>query len=101
MKLKGIAKTLWNAQGGNCFLCGRPMTKKPFPLHPNGFTRDHLWPSSLGGGSVRNIVLAHDSCNREKDNRPATFEEAERYRQMRGLEARHIDKIREHAESVK
>lgn len=59
------------AQGGLCFLCGKPMGA--------GATDDHLIPLAYGGADIpANVVLAHRRCNQLKGDRLPTAEEVER-----------------------
>ncbi len=59
------------AQGGLCFLCGKPMGAQA--------TDEHLVPRAYGGADVTgNVVLAHRRCNALKGDRLPTPEEVER-----------------------
>lgn len=53
--------------GLRCVYCGVQMDRA------EQLTRDHIWPSSRGGGGVfsRNVVPACVHCNKEKDQRTA------------------------------
>lgn len=59
-------------QGGRCFYCGEPFSKR------RGATRDHLFPRSLGCDLAGNKVAAHSKCNCLKGDRMPTPEEYER-----------------------
>lgn len=60
------------AQGGQCFYCGAPFSKRRGP------TRDHLFPRSLGCDLAGNKVAAHSRCNVAKGDRMPTLEEYDR-----------------------
>lgn len=38
----------------------------------DGWTKEHVIPSSRGGGRHRNIVLAHQLCNSKRSDGPVT-----------------------------
>ena len=70
-----IFRTLWDAQGGACALCGRamPATRWETP-HARVWTKlrptyDHIRPRSKGGDdALENLQLAHARCNKIKGN---------------------------------
>lgn len=68
-------RELYEAQGGLCHLCGKPMAKSPARKkknsgsYSNGFTEDHIVP---GRRRKANILLAHWACNNARNNTPAT-----------------------------
>ena len=67
---KGLKVTLWNRQSGNCGICAGPLNGK---LHI-----DHVMPIKLGGtNDVRNLQLAHATCNLAKGAKhPIEFAQA-------------------------
>ena len=70
------------AQGGRCFYCDQPFSKR------RGITRDHLFPRSFGCDLAGNKVAAHAKCNVEKGCRlptPAEVEKAAAIYEMLGL----------------
>lgn len=51
--------------GKDCFLCGKPLE--------NDITLEHLIALSSGGSNrLANMVLMHEKCNHEVDNKPIT-----------------------------
>ena len=58
---KPFLTTLFKLQHGLCYLC----VKEMLGLR----TREHVIPKFHGGGSKRNILLAHSNCNTLKGNR--------------------------------
>lgn len=55
-------RRLWREQKGICWLCDQPMG-----IHEA--TRDHVLPRSKGGGNERaNLRLAHEVCNKLRQN---------------------------------
>lgn len=60
------------AQGGRCFYCNEPFSKRRGP------TRDHLFPRYMGCGLQGNKVAAHSKCNTSKGHRMPTEDEYER-----------------------
>lgn len=62
------------AQGGGCFYCGQPFSKRNRP------TRDHLFPRCMGRDLMFNKVMVHAKCNQAKGDRMPTAEEVERAR---------------------
>lgn len=72
------------AQGGRCFYCGEPFSKRRGP------TRDHLFPRSLGCDLPGNKVAAHSKCNSAKGSRMPTPEEVERASAMYAALGLHI-----------
>jgi 5-methylcytosine-specific restriction endonuclease McrA len=63
---------LWEAQGKICFLCGEKMYPVSHTRADRGWSMDHVRPASKGHSRVRNVLLAHSKCNREKDDREPT-----------------------------
>lgn len=62
---------LREAQGGKCFHCLRPLTKKQLhPDNPDALTKDHVIPRSRGGENYMNLVVAHNRCNNKRGNAP-------------------------------
>jgi HNH endonuclease len=55
--------------GNKCYLCGLEFTEDNPP------TRDHVVPRADGGAkhSIKNIRLAHGSCNQDRGRTPADF----------------------------
>lgn len=68
---------LWMYQSGRCHICGKPMHFEVYDAatNPNGWTRDHVVPQSMGGRGRDSILLAHWACNQQKDNRLPTYSE--------------------------
>src|SRR3954451_12325643 len=61
---KGLVARLHEAQGGDCFICEKPID---LVVHGGSVDIDHVEPISLGGkDDETNFALAHDSCNRSK-----------------------------------
>lgn len=60
------------AQGGRCFYCGEPFSKR------RGITRDHLFPRSMGYDLGGNKVAAHPRCNVAKGDRMPTPDEVDK-----------------------
>ncbi len=58
--LKSLFDGIVQAQGGRCYLCGKPMEKP---------TREHVMPRALGGRNAKNVLGAHSLCNRIKADR--------------------------------
>ena len=55
---------IFERDGGVCHLCHKKVPRKRASM-------DHIIPLSLGGEhSLRNVALAHRSCNSAKNNRP-------------------------------
>lgn len=59
-------RALYKAQNGQCYLCGKPMKH---------VTQDHVIPKSKGGGDYKNVLLTHESCNQNKNDRYPTQQE--------------------------
>lgn len=64
---------LWEAQSGQCALCGKPMPRHRFELaHATLWKKqrpsfDHILPRGAGGGEEpQNVQLAHTHCNKRK-----------------------------------
>ncbi len=69
----GLFETLWNAQSGQCALCGEPMPASRFAVaHASVWkkqrpTFDHIIPRAAGGPDTpANLQLAHAHCNKRK-----------------------------------
>jgi 5-methylcytosine-specific restriction endonuclease McrA len=75
---------MWALQAKRCFYCGDPMGPKVYnrQRNPNGWTRDHVLPASLGNPGFGNIVLAHSDCNIRKDATIPPREEVQRARDL-------------------
>jgi hypothetical protein len=57
-----LKRTLFSTQGGNCFICERPVD-----LEIQETDVDHVEPISIGGrDDPANFALTHASCNRSK-----------------------------------
>ena len=68
-----LTVTAWDlaARDGNkCGICGEDVDMSLSPRSPEGPTRDHIWPWSLGGSDdPENLRLAHNACNIRRGNR--------------------------------
>lgn len=68
-----LTVTAWDlaARDGNmCGICGEDVDMSLSPRSPEGPTRDHIWPWSLGGSDApENLRLAHNVCNIRRGNR--------------------------------
>lgn len=65
--------------GTDCFLCGKPLK--------NDITLEHLIALSSGGSNrLANMVLMHEECNKEVNNKPVSekVKLAIKYRKMHG-----------------
>lgn len=63
-------KLLWEAQHGNCILCGNQL---------NAYDRDHVRPFGKShDDSLLNARLAHPKCNGERGAEPLTAEQQRR-----------------------
>ncbi len=59
-----LVQKLHKIQGGNCFICQRPID---LDVHGSGVDIDHIIPLKLEGkDSPENFALTHASCNRSK-----------------------------------
>lgn len=57
-----LARTLFEIQGGSCFICERPVD-----LNLQEWEIDHVVPRAKGGKDEKNnFALVHKSCNRSK-----------------------------------
>lgn len=79
-----LAKRKYKQQKKCCFYCGNPMinrqNKGRIPINKTGWTKDHFFPRSLGGGNNwNNMVLACVRCNREKGDRLPTEAEIKKF----------------------
>jgi 5-methylcytosine-specific restriction endonuclease McrA len=75
---KGVSvRYLYGHQLCRCFYCGRFMTATPYirKVNPHGFTKDHLFPKSLGFTLSGNTVLSCRPCNHKKENDMPTHAE--------------------------
>ena len=68
-----LFQRLWQAQGGNCALCGKPMPSTRFTVaHATVWkkqrpTFDHIHALARGGqDDESNLQLAHAVCNKRK-----------------------------------
>lgn len=61
-------RTLMSLQGGNCYLCIRPLGH-PGANHRESATRDHVFPQKAGAKAKQNILMAHGKCNVRKGGR--------------------------------
>lgn len=54
-----------------CGICGNPVDKKLKPPHPLAPVIDHIIPINKGGhpSDIRNLQLAHATCNRQKSDK--------------------------------
>jgi 5-methylcytosine-specific restriction endonuclease McrA len=75
-----LAVALFMAQGAECFYCACEFEGRELPVkkRPRAWTKDHVRPASAGHKSVKNVVLACLTCNREKKNREPTPQELAR-----------------------
>lgn len=55
---------LWVRDKGICHLCAEPIAERRLA------TRDHIIPWSQGGRGMRNLALAHRSCNHKRGIMP-------------------------------
>jgi 5-methylcytosine-specific restriction endonuclease McrA len=61
---------LWQAQGGLCCYCFRPISLEPtWRGDPERISEDHVVPRAIMKGLQRNRVAAHQSCNLKKGHR--------------------------------
>ena len=62
-------RQLFDQQDGRCWFCTDPMTYRARGHKPNGASKEHLLPKSLGGrGTKANLVAACRRCNALKAN---------------------------------
>src|SRR5262249_41696267 len=65
---------LWKRFGGRCDLCGgrvpHPILELDRVTEDNAPTADHAKPRAHGGGSGKNLRLAHRWCNNRKGRLP-------------------------------
>ena len=63
---EALITRLHSSQDGNCFICGITMDQD---LHEKTLDIDHIEPQSSGGkDGPENFALAHQSCNRSKQD---------------------------------
>lgn len=64
-------KILFEAQHGDCAICGRPMLAAVDPYDPFYPTFDHMVCQAEGGRwEIRNLRLTHRFCNSERGSKP-------------------------------
>ena len=63
-----VRALLWQVQEGRCFHCLLEMS--PDRDGPHAVTFEHIVPQERGGKWARNVVLAHQSCNERRSNKP-------------------------------
>ena len=74
---------MYYAQNRACFYCSKLMENGSHtPERRHGYTRDHVLPRSLGYGTIGNIVLCCDKCNRKKGKELPNHNEIERCVQL-------------------
>jgi RNA-directed DNA polymerase len=68
---RGRARYLWLEQGGNCLVCGQPLTLE------EGWHLHHLlWRSRGGSDEVENLALLHPNCHRQVHSEGLAVEKA-------------------------
>lgn len=75
---QGLLCVLYEAQGGLCFHCSKPMQffRSEGMVKAALATREHIFPKGNHLRDCQNgYVLAHAGCNHQRGNRPATDEE--------------------------
>src|SRR5690625_709585 len=54
-----------------CWICGEPINYSLKYPHKESFVVDHVIPLDAGGAdTLQNKSAAHNTCNREKSNKP-------------------------------
>jgi 5-methylcytosine-specific restriction endonuclease McrA len=75
---------------GKCLICGGPLRFSAST--GEGATVEHIWPRSLGGtNELRNLGIAHPSCNGEKGRH---WDQKRRHRARRDEYAALIERFR-------
>lgn len=76
VKLKGGAvgrvsrRIVWERDNGNCWICGKPCSRKYTSTDMMAPTIDHVIPISKGGShTMDNVRLAHLICNSAKSDK--------------------------------
>jgi hypothetical protein len=63
-KYQELLETLYQTQGGTCFICDRPIDRE---LHADVIDVDHIEPLKAGGrDEPSNFAITHAHCNRSK-----------------------------------
>ena len=87
---KAAVKSFTEAQGGNCFRCGKPMEKKGDGGALMRPAADHVYPLATVGKMMKhNMVLSHQKCATQYEGKPPLTDDIERARaiyQTLGLE---------------
>lgn len=80
----GRVRTLFERDGGRCWLCNEPLQFDAKPNSGMATTVEHLLALSLGGpNKLSNLVLCHKKCNRILGCRPLTEKIELRERRLR------------------
>ena len=75
-------RDLYKRQNGKCFYCFTFLFPAPHSKvrYPDGWTRDHLYPSSAKNALCGNMVLACWQCNQNKDDNPPSLKAVEKFK---------------------
>jgi hypothetical protein len=80
-----LLEKLYEAQGGNCFHCGKPVPPRgDKDMSKKGWSRDHVYPRSTTRGLARNIVIAHRGCNNRRGDMPMSDADIQRVKALYG-----------------